>query len=145
MDGGSGNDAYLTNWDYSDRLYGAGNFSFPLGLPIHTDILNVTTNISAWSTTNGLTPTLLDIGVGITAAQLHGDGIIVNAAAVDAVGGKTGNLAVGGSYLSGARAGRFTMELIPTTISNRNDVGFRCIIPVAKAKYLTDTKHTYGY
>jgi hypothetical protein len=143
----SNGDIYLTDWDYVDRLYSAGNFSFPLGLPIHTDIETIATNISTWLT-SGRAPTLLNIGVGITAAQLHGDGIIVNAYDVVTKGGGStgsGNFAVGGSYKSGTRSGRFTMELVPTSTDTRNDIGFRCIIPVTNGKYTTDSKHPYGY
>ena len=139
------NDDYLTEWNYSDRLYGAGNFTFPLGLPLHTDIANTTTNLSSWAVA-GMAPNLMDIGVGITTAQLHEDGIIVNAEAVAAapvVSGAQGYFAVGGSYLSGARSGRFTMELIPQNVSTRPDVGFRCIVPVTNAHYSNDNYHAY--
>jgi hypothetical protein len=67
-------DDFMTEWNFVDRLFNAGYFSFPLGLPINTDIA---TKVTYPSLT--LTPTLLDIGSGITSFQLHGDGMVVNA------------------------------------------------------------------
>jgi hypothetical protein len=266
-------DDFMTEWNFVDRLFSAGNFSFPLGLPINTDIATKVTYPSL-----ALTPTLLDIGSGITSFQLHGDGMMVNAgnlfysggtasqtgtiitgvgtswtaamngltlvfadgtsagvitfvsatsltvpvaAAIPVVAQKymlvaagtasqtlttitgvgtawtaamngqnfvfadgtsvgtitfvsatsltvttsqtvaaqgysltspsffavagvnTGFFAVGGSYLSGLRSGRFTMELIPASASVRKDVGFRCVVPVST--YTTDPLHGYIY
>jgi hypothetical protein len=129
-------DDFISEWSFVDRLFGAGNFSFPLGLPIHTDIL----------TNPKLTllqpPTLMDIGTGITGSQLHGDGVIVNGINVINLGGGLGSFAVGGSYLSGLRSGRYTMELVPANTINRSDIGFRCIAPING--YTTDTIHPYN-
>lgn len=107
-----------------------------------------------WGETAFSTPTaagtnyVLDIGSssGITYAELHGDGMIVNGQDVyDADLSHQGGLVVGGSYLSGARSGRYTTELL--TIKNKSpDVGFRCIMPIDKTKYdTTDPFHTYSY
>jgi hypothetical protein len=132
-------DAFPTEWNYVDRLFNAGFFSFPLGLPIHTDIAARMT-----FTAPVMPPTLLDVGSGINAYQLHGDGIIVNGAAVAAGVSGTGHFAVGGSYLSGLRSGRFSMELIPDgATSMRPDIGFRCVVPVTS--YGADSLHTYAY
>lgn len=192
-------DGFMTEWNYVDRLFNAGNFSFPLGLPINTEI---STRI-----TPAPTATLLDVGAGITSTQLHSDGIIVNGdnlvystgtasqsatTTITGVGtswtaamvggdfvyadgtsaGKVisvvsttsltvdaafvftkpsqgytisapGHFAVGGSYLSGLRSGRYTMELVPDTNNTRKDIGFRCVIPVSS--YGPDTIHTYPY
>ncbi|MBY0414488.1 MAG: hypothetical protein K2Q18_09995, partial [Bdellovibrionales bacterium] len=49
---------------------------------------------------------------------------------------------VGGSYLSGSKAGRFTSDLYPLA-TTRKDVGMRCIIPITA--YPSDSKHTYNY
>lgn len=134
-------DGYLTEWNFTDRLFSGTNFSFPLGLPIHTEINNaarITLDPAKAA------PTVLDIGTGITTAQLHGDRIIVNAESVVGAGTfGTGYFAVGGSYLSGVFAGRYTMELIPAATDTRPDVGFRCVVPVVN--YAADAKHLYGY
>jgi hypothetical protein len=123
-------DAWLNSWDFRDELYGAGKFSFPIGMPILTDIQDATS-----------LPYFLDIGPtsGITSNQLHEDGIVL-----DSISSVTnGGFAVGGSYLSGNRSGRFSSELMSTT-QTRSDVGLRCIIRLP-ANYGTDAGHTYGY
>ncbi|AUN98456.1 hypothetical protein C0V70_10135 [Bacteriovorax stolpii] len=126
-------DSWLTNWTFSDQLFGATHFIYPLGLPVTSNLDR--TNFSAYL------DWILAIGPssGITTNKLHEDGIIVNGSAA---GNK--NFAVGGSYLSGNRAGRFSSELIDSTVS-RADVGFRCVIPVDDSAYDTDSKHTYPY
>lgn len=107
-----------------------------------------------WGETAFSTPTaagrnyVLDIGSssGITYAELHGDGMIVNGQDVyGADASHQGGLVVGGSYLSGARSGRYTTELL--SITNKSpDVGFRCIMPIDKTKYdTTDPFHSYSY
>jgi hypothetical protein len=109
----------------------------------------------SWAETSAYTASIysginyiLDIGSssGITYAELHGDGMIVNGLDVyNADVSRQGGLVVGGSYLSGARSGRYTTELL--TIKNKSpDVGFRCIMPIDKTKYdTTDPFHTYSY
>jgi hypothetical protein len=91
---------------------------------------------------------IMDIGStsGLTYSQLHGDGMIINGANIyNASATHIGSFAVGGSYLSGSMAGRFTSELIPSD-DIRPDVGFRCIIPIDKADYgVQDTFHHYNY
>jgi len=136
-------DAYLTSWDYKDESYNAGKFSFPLGIPINVDIAS----IGAFSGANFLNY-LLDIGPtsGITMNQLHEDGIIVNGSDINNDATDRAAMAVGGSYLSGNRAGRYSIEFVPLDASNTGpDIGFRCVIPVDKAKYPTDSAHTYSY
>jgi hypothetical protein len=131
-------DTPLTQWVFRDELFGAGKFSFPVAMPIHVDI-----GESALHDSPAL-PYILDIGntSGITASQLHEDGIIVNAAEV---GNGSGSFAVGGSYLSGNLSGRYTSELIPAS-SSRPDVGFRCIIPIVDDNYPADSaRHLYSY
>ena len=107
-----------------------------------------------WTETAFSTPTaagrnyVLDIGSssGITYAELHGDAMIVNGQDVyDADVSHQGGLVTGGSYLSGARSGRYTTELVP--IKNKSaDIGFRCIMPIDKTKYdTTDPFHSYSY
>jgi hypothetical protein len=90
---------------------------------------------------------ILDIGSsnGITYSQLHGDGMIINGDDVYAGSSHIGGFAVGGSYLSGSRSGRYTTELVPEA-DTRPDVGFRCIMPIDSTKYdTTDPFHTYSY
>ncbi len=126
-------DSWLTNWTYSTQLFGATHFIYPLGLP-------VTGNLDRTDFANYLN-WLLAIGPsnGITTNKLHEDGLIVNGSA-----GANKNYAVGGSYLSGNRAGRFSAELIDNT-AQRVDVGFRCVVPIDAAAYDTDPNHTYPY
>lgn len=130
----TGTDAHLTQWTFADQLFNATKFSFPLALPINSDIEDhyATTPALDW---------ILNIGPssGITTNKLHEDGIIVNGST-----GGTKSFAVGGSYLSGNMAGRYTSELILSTAS-RSDVGLRCIVPIQKADYPGDFKHTYPY
>lgn len=137
----SAGDSYLTEWDFKDELFNAGKFNFPMGMPINVDI---GTAFSGKTFLNYL----LDVGLtsGLTPNQLHEDGIIVNGAVINATAGKTGSFAQGGSYLSGNRAGRYTSELVPDSVTNRPDVGFRCYIPIDKGDYPVDSgRHTYSY
>ncbi len=114
-------DGALTQWTFADELFSSEKFSFPTGMPISSEIVNFHAASAAldW---------ILDIGPsnGITTSKLHEDGIIVNSANVS---NAAGSFAVGGSYLSGNLAGRYTSELINTTTA-RPDVGLRCIIPI---------------
>jgi hypothetical protein len=137
-------DGFLTSWDFRDELFGAGKFSFPMGMPMNVDIASTTVSTSqalSW---------LLDIGPtsGITTSQLHEDGIILNTANVNNASTnptQTGSFAQGGSYLSGNRAGRYSSELIPDA-DLRSDVGFRCYIPIVNGNYPIDTgRHIYSY
>lgn len=133
-------DSFLTSWTYSSGSFSASKFSYPLGLPINGDIDNSYALIPAldW---------ILDIGPssGIIPEDLHEDGMVVNGAAVNAVGTKIGSFAVGGSYTSGQMSGRFTSELIPESVS-RKDVGLRCVIPISSTTgYPADTAHVYPY
>jgi hypothetical protein len=142
----SDGDAFLTSWDFRDELFGAGKFSFPMGMPMFVDIGTGTSPIAG----SVAIPYLLDIGptAGITSSQLHEDGIIVNAAAVNnplTNPSKTGSFVQGGSYLSGNRAGRYSSELIPDSIVGP-DVGFRCYIPVDTSNFPADVgRHLYSY
>ncbi len=145
VDDGSGapsaGDSYLTEWDYKDELFNAGKFSFPVGMPINVDIGNAFPGKT-------FLDYLLDVGLtsGLTPNQLHEDGMIVNGAVINATAGKTGSFAQGGSYLSGNRAGRYSSELVPDSVTNRPDVGFRCYIPIDKDNYPADSgRHTYSY
>ncbi len=129
-------DGYLTQWDFRDELFGAGKFSFPVGMPIYSDIATTVVSSPALSY-------ILDIGPtsGITTNQLHEDGITLNTANING----DGAFAVGGSYLSGSRSGRFSSELLPTSTNNRVDIGFRCIVPILKDNYPADSRHLYSY
>lgn len=131
-------DGFLTSWAFADELFNAGKFSYPLALPIAD-------RISSDATYNGLDlmDFLLEIGPssGVTTNKLHEDGIIVNN---QSLSGATASFAVGGSYLSGNRAGRFSSELIKAA-DVRPDVGFRCIVPILNADYPVDTQHVYPY
>lgn len=135
----AGTDAFLTSWTFTDELFSAGKFSYPIGLPINVDVE------TAFPTATGL-DWFLDIGPssGITTNKLHEDGIIVNSEDVNAGGTQVGAFAVGGSYLSGNIAGRFSSELIPAADSGA-DIGLRCIVPIAEGDYPTDPDHTYPY
>lgn len=137
-------DGFLTSWDFRDELFGAGKFSFPVGMPINVDIASTSVSTSqalSW---------LLDIGPtsGLTTSQLHEDGIVLNTADVNDASTnptQTGSFAQGGSYLSGNLAGRYSSELIPDA-DLRSDVGFRCYIPIVNGNYPTDTgRHIYSY
>ena len=138
-------DSFLTNWLFRDEYFGAGKFSFPVGMPIYTDI--ATTVLS----TSPALSSFLDIGPtsGITTSQLHEDGIIVNGIKVNDMvtnPNRTAGWAQGGSYLSGNFSGRYSSELVPDGTSARTDIGFRCYIPVAPLNYPTDPgRHTYSY
>ncbi len=138
-------DGFLDNWDFRNELYGAGKFSFPMGMPIFVDI-----NSGVLASSVAL-PFLLDIGptAGITTSQLHEDGLIVNGAAINNSGSnptQIGTFAQGGSYLSGNRSGRYSSELVPdaTALSKRPDIGFRCILPIAPANFPADSIHPYS-
>lgn len=131
-------DSHLTNWTFGDQFFGASYFNYPLGLPLSSNINQATYSAYLdW---------ILAIGPssGITTNKLHEDGIIVNGST-----GASKSFAVGGSYLSGNRAGRFSSELIDDTVSTRPDVGFRCIIPINPADmgnggdYPVDANYTY--
>ena len=126
-----GADSWMNSWDFRDELYGAGKFSFPIGMPILTDTPDATS-----------LPYFLDIGPtsGITSNQLHEDGMVLDNISSIANGG----FAVGGSYLSGNRSGRFSSEIVPTT-QTRSDIGLRCIIRVPNSSYASDTNHPYSY
>lgn len=136
-------DAFLTNWIFRDRLFTAGKFSFPVGMPIN---INIGTSLP----TSPSLPYLLDIGptAGITNNQLHEDGITINGAAVNNAATnptQTGSFAQGGSYLSGNLSGRYSSELVPDSVV-RSDIGFRCYIPVDKTNFPADTaRHNYPY
>lgn len=132
-------DSWLTQWIFSEELFGAGKFNYPLGLPITNEIDETAlADYMDW---------ILEIGPsnGITNNKLHEDGIIVNGST-----GASKTFAVGGSYLSGNLAGRFSAELINDATVNRPDVGFRCIIPIDPADdgsgdYPNDPNYTYPY
>ena len=125
---------YLTQWIFSDQLYEANYFNYPLGMPLTGKTMEepLLSTYYDW---------ILPIGPakGITDDQLHDDGIIVNGS-VNA--SKT--FAVGGSYLSRKRSGRFSSELIEDNTSNRPDVGFRCIVPI-NSNFVSDPNHKYQY
>lgn len=129
-------DSVMTNWAFADLFYASTNFSLPLALPIDSDIADTYLNAPFLSY-------ILNIGPssGITVNKLHEDGIIINNSVL---AGKTASFAVGGSYLSGTRAGRYSSELIESTVG-RPDVGFRCIVPIPQAYYPVDAQHPYVY
>ncbi|MBC7428620.1 MAG: hypothetical protein H7336_08420 [Bacteriovorax sp.] len=129
-------DGFLTNWAFADELFGAGKFSYPLALPVDDEV-------SATFTGSSFLNFVLDIGPsnGITINKLHEDGVIINNSTLAS---STASFAVGGSYLSGNRTGRFSSELIKTTLL-RPDVGMRCLVPINKTDYPADANHTYPY
>jgi hypothetical protein len=133
-------DRFLDNWTLSNGNYSATKFSYPVGLPISGNLENAFSNPSSTAL-----PWALDIGPtsGIVQEDLHEDGMIINGLTVNAATTtKSGAFAVGGSYLSGQRSGRFTAELIQQDIS-RKDVGMRCIVPINA--YPGDLNYTYPY
>ena len=137
-------DTFLTSWTFSRGDFSNSKFSYPLGLPISGNIT------AAYSTSPSL-DWMLEIGPssGIVPDDLHEDGMIINGANIYALtaGQRSGAFAVGGSYLSGQRSGRFTSELIPTP-TIRPDVGFRCIIPIDSTSGYPNavtSGHTYPY
>jgi hypothetical protein len=141
LDGPSANDADLTSWIFEYQFFTASKFSYPIGLPVSSNII-ATTSVAK---TSPSLQHIMDIGPssGIPSNKLHKDGFIPNVAAVRAGATKIGAFAVGGSYLSGDMAGRFTAELVPAADA-RPDVGLRCIVPINNYTY-TDTQHTYPY
>jgi hypothetical protein len=130
-------DIWLTQWTYSNEMFGAEQFNYPLGMPISSNF--DPTTYSAYI------DWVLDIGPsnGITINKLHEDGMIFNGSAA------AKSFALGGSYLSGNMAGRFSTEFVPDTVVNRPDVGFRCIVPINTAEaagggdYPDDAFYTY--
>lgn len=136
-------DAFLTDWDFREERYSAGKFSFPIGMPISSEISTALSSSPVLSY-------LLDIGssAGITATQLHEDGIIINGSLVnDKATNSTqiGSFAQGGSYLSSNRSGRYSSELVPDS-TGRPDIGFRCYIPIENDNYpVDDGRHVYPY
>lgn len=103
-------DRPLTQWRFQDRTFDASYFSFPLGLPIHRLFpINFPPNL------NAVTRTLLEIGPtsGITNANLHNDGAIINGEAIELSSGNIGAMATGGGYKNADLAGRYSFELVP--------------------------------
>ncbi len=123
-------DGFLTQWLFRDKTFSADLFSFPIGMPIASSIPATYPEYAS----------ILRIGFtnGITTAQLHEDGIIINATS-----NEVGHFAQGGSYLSGNYSGRYTSEFIDDAGAGRPDVGFRCYFPVAPANYPKDSFHPY--
>lgn len=152
-------DSFLTGWSFRDELFSAGKFSFPLGMPINTDIASADDGVLEDSDALAF---LLDIGPtsGITTTQLHEDGIIVDSAAVSNLFDQAdvsnpngyvknptqkGSFAQGGNFTSGHLSGRYSSELVPDA-EERATVGFRCYIPVDTVNYPSDAGfHTYSY
>lgn len=127
-------DSYLTNWTFGDQFFGASYFNYPLGMPYSSNFNQATFSAYLdWALSIGPSS-------GITTNKLHEDGIIVNGSE-----GAEKSFAVGGSYLSGNRAGRFSSELINNSVANRPDVGFRCIVPIDNTDYGVDSNHSYSY
>lgn len=130
---------YLTSWEFHEGLFDANKFSFPLALPINVNIDEALIGTAAFES-------IMDIGSGMSTNKFHGDGLVINSSTI-VNGGASGlaSMAVGGSYLSGNKAGRYTMELAPVT-SASPETGFRCLIPIEADKYPADTgRHTYSY
>lgn len=138
--GPSPSDTDLTSWIFEYQFFTASKFSYPIGLPISSNIIDS----ASVAKDSPSVPYIMDIGPssGISADKLHGDGIILNVAAVRAGTNHIGAFAMGGSYLSGNMAGRFTSELVPEE-NARPDIGQRCIVPVNT--YTADPQHTYPY
>jgi len=128
-------DGVMGQWAFEDQFFGASKFSSPLALPISSAVAYPGEDLLDF---------ILDIGPssGISTNKLHKDGFIINNATL---ANSTASFAVGGSYLSGNLAGRYTSELIESTLV-RPDVGFRCILPIdSTTGYPADTQHTYQY
>ncbi len=140
-------DGYMGKWTYSTITYNATKFSFPVAMPIHGDIINPALQVDL-----DVLSFILSIGPsnGIKTDKLHEDGMIVNNKfmndlIVNPATTMRGSFAVGGSYLSGNLAGRYTTELIPEAIRGP-DVGVRCIVPILKGDYPADPVHdSYEY
>lgn len=139
-------DGYMGKWTYSTITYNATKFSFPVAMPIHGDIINPALQVDL-----DVLSFILNIGPsnGIKTDKLYEDGMIVNNKLMNDLitSGSTmrGSFAVGGSYLSGNLAGRYSTELIPQTIRGP-DVGLRCIVPISKDDYPNDLVHdVYAY
>lgn len=101
-------DPSLTSWLIQDKNFSANFLSFPMGLPIHRDFVFD-------FPTDSISINSLEIGPtsGITNSKLKRDSFIINASGVENAAPNNGSFAVGGGYLSGDAAGRFSFELIP--------------------------------
>jgi hypothetical protein len=126
-------DAFFTDFAFDDEVFGANYMLLPVGLPGHLK----------WVTdypTNEVTPFYFEMGPtnGITSGQLHEDGMVFESG----VSGQSAAVAIGGDYTSLEKAGRYYMKLYQTTSTNPK-TGFRCVAPLNKANYTTDSFHPY--
>ncbi len=131
-------DSALDGWYFDDDSNNnqAGRITVPLALPIAT-------SFESSYATSAVVPYIFPIGnnFGLTDEQLHDDYFDVNAASI---GAGTGGMSAGGSYLSGDKAGRYTVEFQPTATTDPS-IGFRCVAPVNSTDYNNDASHTYSY
>jgi hypothetical protein len=113
-----------SEWDISERFFGATTFAFPVGLPFSEKFL-----ITAPYNTSPLVPYLLDIGRasgGISSAALHSDRFVMN---TNTLGAGAVTMSTGGSYSSGNMAGRYSFKLHQSTEKSA-EIGFRCVSPL---------------
>lgn len=113
-----------SEWDISERNFGATLFALPVALPFSEQY-----KIIAPYPTSTLIPYLLDIGKasgGISSAALHSDRFIMNTNTLGA-GGVT--MSAGGSYSSGNTSGRYSFKLHQSTEKSA-EIGFRCVSPL---------------
>lgn len=140
---GACDDTFLSNWLFADESFDAGQFFFPLALPVHNDF-------SQNYPTSDVVNYLREIGpsFGITASNLHNDGITINAANIfNYDPNYCGAMTTGGSFISGSAAGRYEAEFLPceegsgsnNAYSVSADIGFRCVVPVSSGFYYQDT------
>lgn len=101
----------LDGWYFDEESFSAGRFIFPMGLPARFDYVTS-------FPTSSVADFLLDIGQtsGLTYDQLHDDHIQVNGISIENSLNDIGGISTGGSYLSGNKSGRYSMELLPTDI-----------------------------
>lgn len=113
-----------TDWDISERFFGATRMAFPVGLPF-TDTFASSYSLSP------IHDYLLDIGRasgGISSGALHGDKFTINDQRPDQHAEfASGNVSMstGGNYTSGNAAGRYSFELHPAEYKDEK-TGFRC-------------------
>ncbi len=139
-------DGNLTSWALENKFNDAGRFFIPMGLPVHRDFDDNTTDsinsavypaghplagqqvgtITSWAKVIGQSS-------GITSSQLHSDTVDFNIANLPAGADNTA-MTVAGDFSDGSAAGLYSFKLNGIT-TTAVDVGFRCISPIDTSAY----------
>lgn len=135
--------AYIKQWTLTTNQNNASLFNYPLGLPI-TDAITMYDGVSNPADFSSAFDWLLNTNA--SNSKLNDDGFVLYRDNIITDPSGTRDVTVGGSFKSDRYPGRFTTELIGETEPLRNDVGFRCAIPVENGNYPnTDPYHNYTY